>query len=78
MTRASGDRIDSYEVLEVLGRGAFGVTYLVRDTTLDLRFALKEYFPAGLASRQADGAVTAQAGGRRCVPPWPAAVCCGG
>lgn len=59
MTRERGNRIDSYEVLEVLGQGAFGVTYLVRDTTLDLRFALKEYFPAGLALRKADGAVEA-------------------
>ncbi len=59
MTRQSGSRIDSYEILDILGQGSFGVTYLVRDTTLDLQFALKEYFPAGLAQRQPEGYVLA-------------------
>lgn len=62
MTRQPGSRIDSYEILETLGQGAFGVTYRVRDTTLDLQFALKEYFPKGLARRQDNGSVIAADG----------------
>lgn len=40
-----------------IGRGGFGVTYIGRDTTLDLRVAVKEFFPFGLASRSSSGAV---------------------
>ena len=35
----------------VLGQGGFGITYAGKDTTLDIRIAIKEYYPAGHASR---------------------------
>lgn len=40
-----------YEVLRVLGNGGFGVTYECRDKTLDLKVAVKEYYPDGFVSR---------------------------
>ena len=36
----------------MLGRGGFGITYLVRDEGLDKDFALKEFFPEDLVRRE--------------------------
>ena len=41
-----------YRVGRVLGEGGFGITYLGRDTVLDQRVAIKEYFPTFLVSRE--------------------------
>ena len=40
-----------YRVIEPLGRGGFGITYKCEDVRLKLIFAVKEYFPDGLANR---------------------------
>ncbi len=40
-----------YEVLRVLGNGGFGVTYECYDRLLDLKVAVKEYYPDGFVSR---------------------------
>ena len=40
-----------YLVGEELGRGGFGVTYIGRDLNLDIRVAIKEFFPSGFADR---------------------------
>jgi LAS superfamily LD-carboxypeptidase LdcB/serine/threonine protein kinase len=42
---------DKYLVGRVLGQGGFGITYLGWDTNLDIRIAIKEFFPQGLVSR---------------------------
>lgn len=55
LTLPPGTRVDSLRIDRVLGQGAFGVTYLVTDTVLDKSFALKEYLPRHLASRNLDG-----------------------
>jgi tRNA A-37 threonylcarbamoyl transferase component Bud32 len=47
-----GTKIDQYTVTRVLGRGGFGITYLVRDEGLDKDFALKEFFPEDLVRRE--------------------------
>ena len=52
-----GCRIQEYEIVRVLGAGGFGITYLAYDHNLDSPVAIKEYFYAGVASRQLAGAV---------------------
>ena len=49
------------------GGGGFGVTYVGRDTTLDLRVAVKEFFPFGLAQGQNDKrkTIAAEKGSRK-------------
>ncbi|MDC3124122.1 serine/threonine protein kinase [Gammaproteobacteria bacterium] len=44
---------NDYRVLGILGRGGFGITYKCEDIRLKLFAAVKEYFPEGLASRDA-------------------------
>ena len=55
-----GTRIDSLRIDRVLGRGAFGITYLVTDTVLASPFALKEFLPDGLVTRSADQRLAAR------------------
>jgi serine/threonine protein kinase len=42
---------DKYLVGRVLGQGGFGITYLGWDLNLDMKLAIKEFFPQGLVSR---------------------------
>lgn len=42
---------DRYVIERVLGNGGFGITYLGHDEKLDMRVAVKEYFPNGLSTR---------------------------
>lgn len=44
-------QLGEYSIKSVLGRGGFGITYLVLDGNLHKTFALKEYFPVVLATR---------------------------
>ena len=42
---------DQYLLGEPLGQGGFGITYIARDLNLDIRVAIKEYYPNGYAVR---------------------------
>lgn len=44
-----------YILGDVLGQGGFGITYIARDTMLDTRVAIKEFFPSGQVVRNVDG-----------------------
>jgi len=48
----TGYQLQEYRILSVLGHGGFGITYLAQDTKLNLRVAIKEYFPTDLAVRE--------------------------
>ena len=54
-TLAPGTKIDQYVISSVLGRGGFGITYLVNDEALQKDFALKEFFPEDLVVREGTG-----------------------
>ena len=52
---APGTKVDQYVVSGLLGRGGFGITYLVHDEALQKDFALKEFFPEDLVVRDGAG-----------------------
>ena len=55
-----GTRIRDFEFRRVLGHGGFGITYLGWNVTLDIPVAIKEYFPADLATRERNLSVVPQ------------------
>ncbi|MGY4829838.1 serine/threonine protein kinase [Sphaerotilaceae bacterium SBD11-9] len=48
----SGTRLGGYQIIDVLGRGGFGIVYLALDSSLQRQLAIKEYLPADLATRR--------------------------
>lgn len=56
----AGSGVREYVIERVLGEGGFGITYEARHVHLAGRFAIKEYFPWGVARRESDGRVTAR------------------
>ena len=47
----NGSMIRFYKLIQALGRGAFGITYLALDTQRNRPVVLKEYFPSSAAIR---------------------------
>ena len=56
-----GHSIHRYEILKVLGSGAFGVVYLVQHKSLGYQVVIKEYLPRTLAQRVQGKVVPLQA-----------------
>jgi serine/threonine protein kinase/HAMP domain-containing protein len=59
---ATGFQLFEYRIDAVLGQGGFGITYLATDVHLNVKVAIKEYLPAGVAQRSSDKSVG---------PRWP-------
>ena len=57
-----GYELSEYRILKVLGHGGFGVTYLAEDTRLGAKVAVKEYFPAAFAFRDATQTISPKPG----------------
>ena len=49
-----------YMVGSVLGEGGFGITYIGYDLNLDIKVAIKEYYPSGLVMRSTTMSMTVQ------------------
>jgi serine/threonine protein kinase len=58
----AGTRLGGYQIIEVLGRGSFGIVYLALDASLQRQVAIKEYLPTNLAMRCEDQQVWVQPG----------------
>ena len=53
---------NKYYVGASLGEGGFGITYIGRDTKLEMKVAIKEYYPNGYASRANTAGMTVSCG----------------
>ena len=59
-TLLPGARLKEFEIIQILGIGGFGITYLARDTRLGREVAIKEYFPAEFAARSGEQTISAR------------------
>jgi serine/threonine protein kinase len=50
-------RLAEYRIIQVLGQGGFGITYLGEDTQLHLKVAIKELLPVEFVTRSNDATV---------------------
>ncbi len=65
-----GYKLHWYHIIEILGQGGFGITYLAHDTNLDQQVAIKEYLPNDLSVRDHDVSVHPMSEGHRESYEW--------
>jgi serine/threonine protein kinase len=65
-----GHLLHWYEIIKVIGRGGFGITYLAHDTNLDRNVAIKEFMPEEFASRDSDSTVHPKTGEHKKLYKW--------
>lgn len=41
-----------YQIVKAIGEGNFGITYLAQDSTLQMKVAIKEFYPKGYVARE--------------------------
>jgi len=56
----AGYRIESYEIVRMLGKGGFGITYQARDVQIGRLVAIKELLPDSIATRVEGSTVVPQ------------------
>ena len=49
--------LGEYRIMQVLGQGDFGITYLAEDTRMNVEVAIKELFPKAFVTRREDYSV---------------------
>ena len=49
--------LHEFTILDILGQGGFGITYLARDNNLNRLVAIKEYLPMEIAVRENDASI---------------------
>ncbi|MGI9334866.1 MAG: serine/threonine-protein kinase [Gammaproteobacteria bacterium] len=59
-------RVGQFEIHDILGCGAYGITYKAQDRALERPAAIKEYFPNGLAAREEDRFTLKAVSGAQC------------
>jgi serine/threonine protein kinase len=69
-TLPEGYLLHWYEIVSVIGRGGFGITYLARDKNLDMLVAIKEYLPEDFANRINDSTVQPKTGQQAELYSW--------
>lgn len=69
-TLPAGYQLHWYELEKVIGRGAYGITYLAKDKNLDQLVAVKEYLPTEFASRVEDDTVHPMTGEHEEIYAW--------
>jgi serine/threonine protein kinase len=57
---AKGTALFEYTIVDVLGVGGFGITYLALDTHLDKKVVIKEFLPSEIATRDSQTTVVAR------------------
>lgn len=65
-----GTSLQEYRIVQTLGVGGFGVTYLAVDTNLNLNVAIKEYLPGDLAVRTEELSLKLRSGDSRKTFDW--------